>query len=317
MNVRWEGAVRLLVRDVRQLQRLVVLEAVGRLGSFSAAATELGMSQPAVSKQMKALENSLRTALFDRGSNRSQLTRDGMFLHQTVTEAFDMLEARLSRLRGRVDQLRVAVQPSVAESWFVPRLGDMRAAVAPTEIQLTIFDSEHELRDIDHDVSVRFGEGPAPGLCSQWLVTEAVVPVAAPELANRLGLTARSPADALRTAPLLHVDQTGRSWQDWTSWFAGNGLTYNTPAGTVVYPTYGSAVPLAISGNGVLLSWRTLMGDHLQRGLLLEVGPVVTEPNRGYFLQWPPALTRDAGLRRFRTWLKETVSTQGEAALRR
>ncbi|MDJ1133086.1 LysR substrate-binding domain-containing protein [Streptomyces iconiensis] len=309
--------MRLLVRDVRQLQRLVVLEAVGRLGSFTAAAAELGMSQPAVSKQMKALEGSLRTGLFERGTNRSRMTRDGALLHQTVTEAFDILEARLSRLRGRADQLRVAVQPSVAESWFVPRLADMRAAVAPTDVQLTIFDSEHEPADIDHDVSVRFGDGPSPGLRSEQLVTEAVVPVASPELAGRLGLTPRSEAEALLSAPLLHVDQTGRSWQDWASWFAGNGLAHTAPAHTVVYPTYGSAVPLAISGNGVLLSWRTLMGDHLRRGLLREVGPVVTVPGRGYFLQWPPALTRDAGFQRFRAWLRETVSSQGEEDVRR
>jgi LysR family transcriptional regulator, glycine cleavage system transcriptional activator len=302
--------VRSLVRTVGQLQRLAAFEAVGRLGSFTAAAAELGMSQPAVSKQMKALEGSLKTALFVRASNRSELTNQGALLHQAVTEAFDLLEARLSRRRGHLDQLRIAVQPSVAESWFVPRLGEMRSAVAPTDIQISIFDHERELADVDHDVSVRFAEGSHPGMCSERLVTEAVVPVASPGLANQLGLTRHSPANALLTAPLLHVDHTGRTWQDWAAWFAGNGLTYVSPSNAVVYPTYGSAVPLAISGNGVLLSWRTLMGDHLRRGLLLEVGPLVTTPNRGYILEWPPALTRDPGLQRFRGWLRRAVSSQ-------
>jgi DNA-binding transcriptional LysR family regulator len=301
--------VRALVHSVRQLQRLAAFEAVGRLGSFTAAAAELGMSQPAVSKQMKALEASLRTALFERAANQSALTREGALLHQSVTEAFDLLESRLSRLRGHLDLLRVAVQPSVAESWFVPRLSEMRRAVAPTEIQLIIFDHERELADIDHDVSVRFAESPSPGSCSEQLVSEAVIPVASPDLARRLGLTAHSPAEALLDAPLLHVDQTDRAWQDWPAWFAGNGLTYVRPPDAVVYPTYGSAVPLAISGNGVLLSWRTLMGDHLRRGLLLEVGPLVTVPSRGYFLQWPPALGSDPGLKRFSSWLKGTIST--------
>jgi LysR family transcriptional regulator, glycine cleavage system transcriptional activator len=301
--------VRSLVRTVRQLQRLAAFEAVGRLGSFTAAAAELGMSQPAVSKQMKALEGSLRTPLFVRAANRSELTREGALLHRTVTEAFEILEARLSRLRGPLDHLRVAVQPSVAESWFVSRLSDMRRALAPTDIQLSIFDHDRELTDIDHDVSVRFADGAPPGMCSEQLVTEAVVPVASPDLASQLGLTPHSPADALLTAPLLHVDQTGRSWQDWAAWFAGNGLTYVSPPHAVVYPTYGSAVPLAISGNGVLLSWRTLMGDHLRRGLLLEVGPLVTTPDSGYFLQWPPALTPDPGLQRLRAWLRKTISS--------
>ena len=302
--------MRLLLRRVRQLQRLAVFEAVGRLGSFTAAAAELGMSQPAVSKQIRALEGSLRTALFDRGTNRSSLSHDGILLHQTVTEAFDIMEGRLSRLRGHVDQLRVAVQPSVAESWFAPRLRELRKAMKPTQLQLTIFDHDRELADMDHDVSIRFGDGPAPGLCSEQLVSEAVVPVASPELAGRLGLSPDSSADALLDAPLLHVDPTGRGWQDWPGWFGANGLAYATPAEAIVYPTYGSAVPLAISGNGVLLSWRTLMGDHLRRGLLLEVGPVVTTSTRGYFMHWPPALTRDAGFQRFGAWLINTIGDQ-------
>ena len=109
----------------------------------------------------------------------------------------------------------------------------------------------------------------------------------------------------------LHVNPAGRRWQDWAGWFAGNGVPYSAPADAVVYPTYGSAVPLAISGAGVLLGWRTLMGDHLRRGLLLEVGPAITIATQGYFMHWPPALTRDAGFQRLRVWLRETVADQG------
>ena len=302
--------MRLLLRNVRQLQRLAVFEAVGRLGNFTAAAAELGMSQPAVSKQMKLLEGTLRTALFDRGTNRSNLTRDGVLLHQTVTEAFGILEARLSGLRGHVDQLRVAVQPSVAESWFAPRLGELRRVLEPTQLQLTVFDHDRELADLDHHVSIRFGDGHVPGLCSKQLVSEVVVPVASPELARRLGLAPGSPADALLDAPLVHIDPTGRGWTDWAGWFAANGLAYVPPADAVVFPTYGSAVPLAISGNGIILSWRTLMGEHVRSGLLLEVGPIVTLPDHGYFMHWPSALTHDSGFQRFDAWLRKTIPSQ-------
>jgi len=299
--------VRPLIRSVRQLQRLAVFEAAGRLGSFTSAATELGMTQPAVSKQIKALEASMRTPLFVREPNRSRLTHDGALWHQAVTDAFSLLETQLSGLHGRRGQLRVAVQPSVAESWLVPRLEDLRRAVAPTEIYLSIFDRDHELAAINHDVSIRFATSP-PGPCSEQLAVESVVPVAAPELAEELGLSKRSAPSDLLGAPLQHIDHTDRGWQDWAAWFAGNELAYTAPADTVVYPTYGSAIPLAISGKGVLLSWRTLMGDHLRRGLLIEVGPVVTIPTSGYFLQWPAALARTAGFRRLRDWLR-AIST--------
>ena len=301
--------MRVLLHRVRQLQRLAVFEAVGRLGTFTAAAQELGTSQPAVSKQMTALEGSLSSVLFDRRTNRRTLTRHGRLLHQAVSEAFDGMEVALSRLREDPDQLRVAVQPSVAESWFAPRLSELRKTMVPTRVHLTIFDHDRELAGVDHDVSIRFGDGRVPGLCSERLVGEAVVPVASPELAEKLDLSPRSPARALLTAPLLHVDQTDRTSQHWASWFAANGEEFaETTEDRVVYPTYGSVVPLAISGNGVILSWRTLSGDLLRRGLLLEVGPEVTGPGTGYFLHWPKALTRDAGFQRFRTWLRRTVA---------
>ncbi len=300
--------MRVLLHRVRQLQRLAAFEAVGRLGTFTAAAEELGTSQPAVSKQMAALEASLNTVLFDRHTNRRTLTRRGQLLHQAVSTAFDGMEAALSRLRADPDQLRVAVQPSVAENWFAPRLRELREAMAPTRVLLTIFDHDRELAGLEHDASIRFGDGRVPRLRAERLVGEAVVPVASPDLAAELGLSPASPARALLDAPLLQIDQTDRTWQDWASWFAANGQEYAATSDQVVYPTYGSVVPLAISGNGVILSWRTLSGDLLRRGLLVEVGPVVTGPDTGYYLHWPTALSRDLGFQRFQSWLRTTVA---------
>lgn len=299
--------MRLILRKTRQLQRLAVFEAVGRLGSFTAAAAELGMTQPGVSKQMRNLEGSLRVALFDRRTNRRSLTDDGTLLYAALSEAFDLLEARLGLLRGAADRLRIAVQPSVAESWFVPHLVGLREAIAPAQVELVIFDHDRELDDLDHDVSIRFGTGRVPHLRAEKLIGEVVVPVASAQLAARLGLTPQSPPRALVDAPLLHVDQTGRSWQDWPAWFAANGIDYAVPEGQLVYPAYGSIVPLAISGRGVILSWSSLIGDHLQRGLLVEVGPPVVNDALGYFLHWPPSLDGSPALRRFDAWLHETI----------
>lgn len=161
--------MRLLLRRVPHLQRLAVFEAVGRLGTFTAAANELGMSQPAVSKQMSALEDTLKAALFDRRSNRRTLTRDGTVLFQSVSESFDLIEARLSTLRGGVDHLTIAVQPIVAETWFAPRLRELRAVMEPSRVQLIIFDHERELAAIEHDASIRFGHGRVQGFVpSSW-----------------------------------------------------------------------------------------------------------------------------------------------------
>jgi DNA-binding transcriptional LysR family regulator len=300
--------MRLVLRRFRQLQRLAVFEAVGRLGTFTAAAQELGTSQPAVSKQMAALEHSLSTVLFDRHTNRRTLTPQGRLLHGALSESFDTLEVALSRLRADSAQLRVAVQPSVAESWFAPRLRELREAMAPARVSLTIFDHDRELAGIDHDISIRFGDGRSSRQHCERLVRETVVPVASPDLATELGLSPDTPPGELLNAPLLHVDQTDRSWQHWATWFAANGKEYVAPTDALLYPTYGSAVPLAIGGNGVILSWRTLSGDLLSRGLLRKVGPALTSDHSGYFLHWPSTLSSDDGFLRFRSWLHATIA---------
>ena len=245
--------MRLVLRRVRQLQRLAVFEAVGRLGSYIAAAAELAMSQPAVSKQMKALEGSLGTPLVDRRTNRRSLTRDGTSLHQAVTEAFDVLEGRLAR-------------------------------------------REHPFRG-------RPGAAPALRAAGSRVRGSRRVPRPGPTLGARPQLSCRGTA----RAPLVHVQRKDWTSQRWSDWFAANGLEYDEPADQGVFPTYGSVVPLAISGNGIILSWRTLIGDHLSRGLLPEVGPVVTVAERGYSLHWSPALSRDPSFALFRSWLHDTI----------
>lgn len=298
--------MRELTTHVPRLQRLAVFESVARLGSFTAAAAELGISQPAVSKHIAQLEDQLATRLFDRSSNRPVATSDGAALHAAVDVGFGEIERGIAELRSGVGELTVAMQPAVAESWFSPRLAEVRERLAPTRLRVVIFDRDDELGSIDHDVSIRFGSGRVPGQRSELLVPESVVPVTSPERAAQLGLDANSPATALVGADLVEFDQTGRSWANWATWFAAHDV--DAPdIDQVLYPTYGSVVPLAISGNGVILTWRWLRGELVERGLLVEVGPAMERDDLGYHLVWPAALQRDAGFRALRTWIRETV----------
>ena len=299
--------MRLLLERVPQLQRLAVLEAVGRLGSFTSAAAELGISQPAVSKHISTLETQLGFPLFERRANRIDLTAEGTALHQAITAGFDDLEAALTGLQKATERLVIAAQPSAAQTWLAPRIDEIRSMLAPCEVSLVIFDREDELLHLDYDVVIRSGNREATGHRTQHLIPEVVVPVAAPELAARLGLGADSPPESLLDAPLLHVDRVGRPWMSWSGWFAGNGLLYEEPPDRLLFDTYATLMQQAISGNGVILSWRYLRADLVERGLLVEVGPEVHNPSGGHFLSWPNALHRDHRVRNLRDWLKATL----------
>jgi DNA-binding transcriptional LysR family regulator len=298
--------MRSLLNQVPRLQGLAVFEAAARLGSFTAAATELGMSQPAVSKHIAIIEDQLKTVLFDRGGNRRELTADGRELFAGVDRGFSEIEDGLGRMRSGLDVLTVAMQPVVAETWFSPHLQELRNVLAPTRLHVVIYDHDSELASMEHDVSVRFGTGRVPGLRSELLVPEVAVPAASPDYADRHGLASESPARALLHADLVDFDQTGRSWIDWVQWFAAHDIT-PPQIDQVVYRTYGSTVPVALGGAGVILTWRHLRGDLVERGLLVEVGPAVENQANGYHLVWPAALSRDEGLRRLRTWIRATA----------
>lgn len=298
-----------LHRLVGSIHRLVVFDAVVRAGSFTAAARTLGVSQPAVSRQIGLLEDELQTTLFVRDRTRPRLTAAGAALHDHVDAGFADIETGLADVRGLADTITLAVQPAIAESWFSPHLQSLREAVAPTTVQLVIFDDADELATTDHDVSVRFGSTFGAGLRSELLIAERVTPVAAPDFALEQGLDDSTTAMALtEVAPLLDLDPAGRGWMDWGIWFDLAGHSWTAPPRDIRYRNYAVVVQQALSGGGVALGWETLLGGLLGRELLVPVGPTVTRPDVGYHLVWPTGMTRHDGLRDLRDWVRRTVA---------
>ena len=184
--------VRRLVEHVDRLQRLVAFDAAARLGSFTAAAHELGLSQPAVTRQVRALERSLGTDLFTRTANRSELTDAGRRLWGHVAAGFDTIEGGLAELVNRTDAFVLAAHPGIAEQWLVPRIDGLRAALGGRELRLRLVDRDDELAHGEHDASIRVGDGTFPGQSCRLLFPEVVVPVAAPPIAREHGLSPRT-----------------------------------------------------------------------------------------------------------------------------
>ena len=297
-----------LDRLVGSVNRLVVFDAVVRAGSFTAAARTLGVSQPAVSRQIALLEDELETTLFVRDRTRPRLTVAGQALHEHVDKGFAEIETGLADIRGLADTITFAVQPAIAESWISPHLPSLRDHMAPTTVQVVIYDHVAELVSIDHDVSVRFGDRFGSGVRSELLIPERVMPVAAPDLAAAYGLDADSDAADLVAAPLLQFDARNRGWMDWEAWFEHAGQPWTPPAGEIRYRNYANLVQQALSGRGVALGWDTLLGGLLGRGMLVPVGPTMARGQVGYHLVWPTGMTRRDSLRRLRSWLRDTVA---------
>jgi DNA-binding transcriptional LysR family regulator len=277
--------MRQLPRRVPQLHRLAVFNAVASAGNFTAAARDLQISQPAVSRHMAALADELGVELFERSGRSFTLTTRGRTLADAVESAFSGLERTLGEFDDQPDAFVFAVQPAMATTWVVPLLDQLEAA-AGAEIRLRIFERSAELDASEWDMAIVPGTGNWAGWESTMLFREAVRPFAAPSLATALGLGPDTTPAELVTNNLLHIDDDGRPNMTWKEWFAeaGDALTPTKPR--LVYNAYPTVIQEALAGNGIALGWQHLLSDMVERGLLVPVGPIVQRRHGGHHVCW-------------------------------
>lgn len=298
--------MRRLIDGVDRLQRLAVFEASGRLGGFTAAARELGMTQPAVTRQIRSLERSLGVELFVRTANRSTLSELGRRFHAHVSAGFDLIESGLGELAEHQGTFVLASHPGIAQQWLVPRLDGVQEALGDLDVRLWLFDRDDEIEAGGFDAAVRVGTGDFPGQSSHLLFAEAVVPVASPAFAAEHGLDAASTAHDVYDAPFVHMDDGDRPWMTWDDWLAHFGITLRRSPGRVLFHNYPMVLQQALAGRGIALGWRHLIDELVDGDALVVVGPEVTSP-RGYYLTWPrgPA---SHGVRALTEWLDAQVA---------
>ncbi len=198
------------------LSALRSFEAAARLSSFTRAADELGVSQAAVSWQVKALERRLGQALFLRLPREVALTAAGERLARASTEAMGLLRAALADVTDTGQGvLVISTLQSLASQWLAPRLGAFQLANPRLAVRLETTGRLVDLVRENVDVALRHGRGDWPGLTADFLFSAALVPVCAPEIARDLQV--ERPEDLLR-APRIGTDE------DWAVWFASMGM---------------------------------------------------------------------------------------------
>lgn len=295
-----------LVSSIDRLQRLAVFDAASRNGSFSAAGRELGLAQPAVTRQIQGLEQSLGIELFVRHTNRSALSGPGHALAAAVDNAFTLLEHAISDITDTDDIFVLAMPPGFAQQLVVPRLDSLQRALGDRDLRLWLYDRESELNDSHFDAAVRVSNAAWAGYDTTPLFAEQVMPVATPALAAELNLDEYSSGKDVLAAPLLHMDATDRPWMSWTDWLQSFDLSLTPGRRRVEFNNYPTVLQQALAGRGIALGWSKLVEDLIADDLLCIVGPVATS-HRDYQLTWPTRRT-GAALSSLRDWLGELVN---------
>ena len=283
------------------LSALRIFEAAARLTSFTRAAEELGVTQAAVSWQVKALEQRLGQPLFQRLPREVALTPAGERLARAASEAMSLLRTALADLSETGQGLLViSALQSLASQWLAQRLGSFQLAHPGIAVRLETSARMVDLTRENIDVALRLGRGEWPGLAAVLLFSAGQAPLCTPELKQRLGL--KGP-EGLLNAPLIGSEA------DWRDWFAGMGLTYapTTSAPRLIADLQTIEVGAALAGHGIALGVPILFAGEIAAGRLTPLfNPPPGQPS--YWLVYPKDRRRSPKIVAFREWLLAQVA---------
>jgi LysR family glycine cleavage system transcriptional activator len=292
-----------MTRRLPPLNALRGFEAAARHAHVRKASVELGVTHSAISYQIRTLEDSLGTELFERTGRRLRLSDAGQFLLPTVQQALDAVAEACARVRrpqlsGR---LIVAAAPGFTAKWLVPRLG--RFTNLYPQIDLTVDVIEHDLRRMpeDADVCVLWGDGDWERRWVRQLGRLQIFPVCSPQLLHAKPI--RSPED-LRQHNLIHADDGAQ----FSRWLHANGIS-DVPSGRGLrFSSAPLAVEAALYGYGVALADNLLTGDLLQRGTLVRLFDVSLPALHQYYLVCERDRVRSPMVRVFLEWISSEMT---------
>lgn len=304
------------LRRLPSLDFLRGFEAAGRRLSFTLAAEELFVTQSALSRQVKALEDALGAALFVRRHRALALTPAGAAFHRTVTDKLRELAAAADAVRApeRESGLTVSTTVSFAALWLIPRLPTYRAAHPTADVYVSADDRVVDLARGDVDVAVRYLSDATAPRDAFKLFGERLLPVASPELVAQ-GPPLRKPGD-LAQHVLLHLDDVGGTmpWLNWPAWLNSNGEPNLKPRGSIRFSLYDQLIAATLDGQGVALGRVPLIAGLLDRGRLVAPFAKRYDSPRGYFaIVAPHALARPETTA-FVAWLRDQATQRGGAA---
>jgi len=287
------------------LRGLRAVEAALRLGSFAAAAKELGVTQTAISRLVKEVERQLARPLFERRANQSRATTFALSLQSGLGDGFRRLEATIAEARRVVDDptITLLVGPTFAMRWLIPRLTEFHATHREIDLRLATTIDREVTPGPDTLAAIRLAGTQIPGFSSDALFSGRLMAVCKPDIARRL----KAPADLAREK-LLDV---GHSPEDWPRWLAAAGLPDRARYQTVSFDFSAFAIQAALDGLGVALIRAPYIADDLREGRLVAPFPLTIEDTQ---LRWRLIYRAEArshaAFRIFRRWLLAKVRAE-------
>jgi len=290
-------------RDLPPLPAIRVFDAAARHGSFTAAADELGMTQAAVSYQIKVLEERTGTPVFERHARGVGLTPVGHRLFQRISAALDIVSDAYGEAKGvNEGTLTISAIPTFATNFLAQRLGAFQVENPNLAVRLEISEALTDFSRDSIDVAIRGGGGDWDGLISHLLMPTVFTPMLSPALAQSIGGVNK--AEDLMQLPMLSEGD-----QQWQRWFSHFGMTTDVHPDAAVHSLQSQVVDAAaaMSGHGVAMLTPAFFQNELERGQLLQPFDHLGDDGSGYWLVFPESRRNAPKIKRFRSWLQKAT----------
>jgi DNA-binding transcriptional LysR family regulator len=287
-------------RKIPSTAALVAFESAARHQSFTRAADELALTQSAICRQIAGLEGFLGIELFRRSRRGVKLTEAGLAYSRKVAAQLDAVERDTLAAMGQQGAMGIelAVVPTFATQWLVPRLMDFQRLHPEVMVHLTNRTRPFLFADTAFDAAIYFGDGEWSGTEAHYLMPEHPLPVCSAEL-----LAGRAQFSAAELAALPLLQQSTRPYA-WRQWFAAQGLSVPHDLGGPRYELFSMLAQAASHGMGVALIPPFLIQRELAEGRLVPAHPAALHSSdKAYYLMIPERKAESAALRAFRDWL--------------
>ena len=288
---------------------LLAFRAAATHDRLAEAAESLGVTESAVSHQLRQLETFLQTKLFDRSGGRLALTETGRRYLDRIDPAIREIQAATEAVLPAPDRaaVRLTLPPSLAVTWLIPRLGGFEREHPSLDLQLIPTTRVVDLRRDHVDLAIRHGKGNWPGVEARFLFEDLATPVCAPGYLPEIGGdSGGEPSPDLLARHRLIVN--GSVPDEWEEWARARGLPAPSLDGALVLDTIEQVLEVAESGHGLAIGRRPFIDARLAAGSLSAPFGAAGPTGAAYYLCRPADIDPTAAARRVARWLEAAAT---------
>lgn len=285
------------------LNALLVFESAARNGSFTRAADELGISQPAVSHAVRLLETELGSVLFNRRNKGVFITQSGKYLMEQVAFGLNVINQAVREVRTMSveHQVTLAVSTATATWWLLPRIARFRKLYPKIELRVITTDRDLDLDRDRVDLAITLGSGDFDRYQHWMFVNEEVYPVCSSSFIRQHGPI--RDVKALPKLPLLHLEERYKSRINWTDWLKSFGVSLKRESAMFRFNDYSIVLQAAIEGQGIAQGWKHLVEPLIAQGLLVRPLNESVTTNQPFYIIAPKSIELRSDVLNLKNWL--------------